>query len=305
MAKHSSTATRVANKSHSPSFQTEVPSLVDGLVHHALVPASTQVRILSIIDETGSATIGDIVAGLPDHPDPVGAVMVMERLNIVVLEVKRILDADTIVRRAPDPDHVDPVLPGSMPPVITHAVSMSGEVAGNIPPGLERIEVTPFQPNLVIGSGEARRAFARMPELQRPGIYGLMNGSSIYIGMGGDVAARIANGRQAIDPVDTVFVITDAIGNLTVEDARAAERILWTRVASNRERTLVNTVPDGAPIDPQRYSELDVFVAQASFALRHHEILFASGRFHIAVTRIRRCAYHFAANVRISGHFGG
>src|SRR5690606_35048422 len=85
------------------------------------------------------------------------------------------------------------------------------------------------------------------------------------------------NGRQAIDPVDTVFAITDATGNLTIEDARAAERILWTRVAAGRERTLVNTVPDGAPIDPQRYSELDVFVAQACLALRHHEILFTRG----------------------------
>ena len=100
MADIASNATIVANKSHSLSIPPELPPVIGGLVQHYLVSASVQVRILSIVDETGSATVGDIVAELPDHPDPAGAIVVMIRLGILVAEVRGVFDAHTVVRRA-------------------------------------------------------------------------------------------------------------------------------------------------------------------------------------------------------------
>ncbi|WEJ34073.1 hypothetical protein [Devosia sp. SD17-2] len=137
MANSSSTGAGAPGKSYPHSFQTEAPSLIDGLVQHALVSPSIQIQILSIIDETGSATIGDITAELPDHPDPIGAVMVMVGLNILVLEVCGVLDAHTLVRRAdpqPDPDGaggpVSKVPSGSGSPIVSPAASA-------IPVGME------------------------------------------------------------------------------------------------------------------------------------------------------------------------
>ncbi len=276
MANSSSTGAGAPGKSYPHPFQTEAPSLIDGLVQHALVSPSIQVQILSIVDETGSATIGDITAEFPDHPDPVGAVMVMVGLNILVLDRRGVLDANTLVRRAdrePDPDGAaGPVsnIPGGL-----GGSPMVSSAAFAIPVGLEHLEVSPFRANLVVGS--ERRAFARMEKLRRPGIYGLVSAAAIYIGMGGDTGLRIASGQQPIENIDTIFAITDANGNLTGDDARVAERILWSRAKASHERVVINRVPDGIAVDPQRYSEIDAFVAQACLALRHAGMLFIEG----------------------------
>ena len=86
MANSISTATGVAGKPHTHPLSLELPPLVAGLVHHELVSPSVQVRILRIIDETGSATVGEIVDALPDHSDPVAAIAV---IVVVVAIVRR------------------------------------------------------------------------------------------------------------------------------------------------------------------------------------------------------------------------
>lgn len=277
MAESTSTATGVADKSYSPSFQNEEPSLVSGLVQHELVPASTQVRILSLIDATGSATIGDIIADLPDHPDPVGAIIVMERLNIVVLEIKGVLDANTIVRRAPDMDpDADPSPSGGGSDGKARPAA-SGDDAETIPASIERLAVNPFSAAVFAGTGADRREFARAGALRCPGVYILMNGTSAYVGMGTDLGSRVAGGQQPIENIETIVAIADANDLLTPEDARAIERILWSRVHASGERALVNGVPDGHGVDPERYDHLQAFVGQACLALRHRRLLFTSG----------------------------
>lgn len=281
MANSSSTATSVAGKPYPHSFQIEAPPLIGGLVQHVLVSPSVQVQILSIVDATGSASVGDIAAELPDHPDPVGAVMVMVGLNILVADVRGVLDANTMVRRAaPEPSPNTPTagVPGKHGG--HHGSSNSPAICSTdsgVPAGLERLEVSPFSARLVLGSGSARRAFARMEDLRRPGVYGLVSDTSVYVGMGSDVGTRIATGQQPIENIDNIVVITDAHGQLTEGDAKAAERMLWSRIAAAQEQILINGVPDGAPIDPQRYSELEAFIGQACLALRHHGVLFTTG----------------------------
>ncbi len=281
MANSSSTATGVAGKSHPYSYHTEAPSLIGGLVHHALVSPSVQVQILSVVDATGSASVGEIIAELPGHPDPVGAIMVMVRLNILLVEVLGTLDASTVVRRAdPEPDPADavaspPDLPGgvgAMP-----AAAATPAMSSAVPSVLKPLDTERFIAEVVTGPGASRRDFARMEALRRPGIYGLMNATSIYIGMGSDVGARVAGGQQPIENITSIFVITDGRGKLTATDAEAAERMLWSRAAACPGRTLVNGVPDGASVDAERWSELDAFVGQACLALRHHGLLFTSG----------------------------
>lgn len=277
MANSSSTGAVAPGKSYPHPLQSETPPLIGGVVQHVLVSASIQVQILSIVDATGSATIGDIVAELPGHPDPVGAIMVMVGLHILVLDVDGVLDANTLVRRAdtePDPGAAAGPVPHAPNGLASAAPIPAGSGNADMPAGLERLDVSPFRPNVVAGPGAGRRAFARLEDLHRPGIYGLMSATSLYVGMGSDAGLRVAGGQQPVEGIDAIFVITDANGNLSAQDARVAERILWSRAKASRERVVVNGVPDGIAVDPQRYSEIDAFVAQACLALRHAGMLF-------------------------------
>lgn len=285
MATFPSTGAHAPGKPYPHSIQIEPPRLIGGLVQHPLVSAPTQVKILEVVEETGSATIADIVAELPDHPDPVSAILVMVEVRILVIEIKGVLDAHSIVRRAdpgPDPEGGTPSSPSDCPDA-SSARSISSELTGGcvaptpIADGLERLEVNPFSPNVVVGSGETRRAFARMPEVRRPGVYLLMNANRIYVGTGADVGLRVASGQQPIGDIDTIAVITDAHCNLSEDDAKSAERLLWSRVAGAHERVLINGIPDGASIDVQRLSELEAMLGAACLALRHAGLLFTSG----------------------------
>lgn len=279
MANLPSTATSVASKPLTVfSPHNELPVLRNGIVFHALMSPSIQVRILALIDEHGVATLGEIMAQLNDHPDPVGAVLTMVSLRLLEVDTaKDLLDAKTIVRRFSETvvdaecmmlsaDHDLPLIeaPSQLQPA-------------PIPASLHRLEPRPFRANVVIGDGAERRDFARMDELRRPGIYGLMNDVSLYIGVGADVGQRVASGQQPIEGIGTIFVITDFENNLTSDDAEAAERVLWSRAAATRERYMVNGLPSGAAVGLERFSDIDSFVANACLSLRNHDLLFTTG----------------------------
>lgn len=287
MATLPSTGARAPGKSYPHSIQIEPPRLIGGLVIHPLVTASIQIKILEIVDDTDGATIGDIIAELPDHPDPVSAILVMVELRILVIDFTPVIDTHTVVRRSdpePDPENQggtpsspkDGLDTASASSVISNFSSNDAAPNTVVPDGLERLEVSPFSPNVVVGSGATRRAFARMAELRRPGVYMLMNADRIYVGTGADVGLRVASGQQPIGDIETIVVISDANGNLTEDEAKAAERLLWSRVAAERERALVNGIPDGASIDAQRLGELEAMLGSACLALRHAGLLFTT-----------------------------
>lgn len=278
----SSNGTNVPNNPLSAAIP---PTVALGVVQHALITATLQARILEIVDETMGAPLGDIMAALGDHPNAAGAVTVLVNAGILVFDLVGALDVNTVVRRAEgDPD---PSAPGGLAPASggprpmdgIHCTTSTGisEPRSNspIPDGLISIEINPLVPTVVCG--EDRRLFAQMSELRRPGVYILASDTQVYVGTGRDVAARVASGQQRIADVETIAVITDASGALTEDDARAAERILWSRLAAGDHRKLVTEVPDGADIDPLRYTQLDTFLAQACLALRHEGSLFLKG----------------------------
>lgn len=184
------------------------------------------------------------------------------RLSVLSIDLRGVLDVNTVVSRAAPTDG------GAYdrPP--------SGAMPKDIPSSMEKHSATPFVPQLFVGTGSDRRDFARVNALHRPGVYILMNDDDGYVGLGSNVGQRVATGQQPIDGIETVIAVVDANNFLTGEDARVVERILWSRLSASGERQLVNGVPDGAAVDPQRYSELDVFVAQACLTMRHQGLLF-------------------------------
>lgn len=274
MANPSSIATAVANKSLSQPVTMELPPLIGGLVQHMLVSPSTQVRILVIVDETGSASVGDVIVALPDHPDPVGAIAVMLNLGILVAEIRDgVLDANTIIRRAPlepGPAGSSATSPGPTRPQGSGPVMASSDDGRS----LTQLDLGSLAPRLIIGPGTRRCEFASDPVLRRPGVYGLLSATRAYIGLGSDAGRRVARGQQPIEDIEIIFVITDANGNLSTEDAAAYERILWSRAMAFGDRPVVNGVPDGAPVNVERYAELDLFIGQACLALAQMGLMF-------------------------------
>ena len=272
-----------------------------GLVRHPLVTPTVQVQILSAVDATGSATIGGIIAALPGHADPVGATFALIAAGVLELQPQRFIDATTVISRAARGVPLDgacsrDALPKDQPE--DHPGEAAASEAGILqiessdlradvlPDGLYEVPSCQLEARIIVGAGRA--GFRRVHCLQRCGIYILLRDREAYVGYGSDVEARIMNGRQMPGGTpDCVIAIVDANDRLAVEDARAVERILWSFVARDEDFVLVNGLPDGAAIEPDRYDQLTLFVAQVALALRQAGLMFLGGsvREHMAAPR--------------------
>lgn len=263
-----------------------------GLVEHPLMSPGLQVQILSVVDATGSASIGDIIAELPEHPNPVDAVFALIAGGALAVLSAGFIDANTIVARpGNDPlngtdDSVAP--PGAGPNDLpqtelgVNAIVWSNNFADlrtdALPPDLLTVPTSQMQPRIVVGPGTQRLAFGRVDCLQQPGVYILLRGRDVYIGYGAEVGFRITDGRQMPGtPPDVIIAIADAHDGLTIDDAKALERMLWSSVAADDDFSLVNGVPCGAGLEPERYGQLTLFVAQVVMALRQAGLMFLGG----------------------------
>lgn len=138
MATSSSSAAAAASNPHFSSVSSDAPTVVDGVIVHPHVSALSQVRILSLVDETGSASIGDIIASLPRHEDPVSAIIALVGAGVLELVLHGVLDERTIVRRPnhdPDPDGAGAPVP--VAPVLPNLVAAVAPEFGDGPEGVE------------------------------------------------------------------------------------------------------------------------------------------------------------------------
>lgn len=251
------------------------PALVAGLVQHELLSGSTQLTILRIVDESGSASLGDIALGLGDHPDATGAVLVMVDLGILVIDYAKVIDQHSMVRRAPD--RLDPtaIEIGTQFDDADRGdlhKAKAAEVA--LPPSVKQLAGSTLTPSVLIADTTARRSLDKIERLDRPGVYALVGENQVYIGASTSVGARIALGQQPIGNIQRIVVITDANDTMSDSDARATERMFFSRVEASRAFADMNALPMGAAVDAQRYAEIDAFLAQACLTLRHHGVLF-------------------------------
>ncbi len=276
MTKFSSSAATAANNPYPYSdHSSEPPRIVGGIVQHALLTPTAQVAILAAIDETGSASVGDIAASLPGHPDPIGAEMALVSAGILAADIRGVLDANTPLRRAcpVQCSGINPPEPGQatvrLEPCPTELNTAS------LPESLRLFTSSALTPVVIVGPGDARRQFGRVDQLHRPGIYGVVNDRSAYVGMGSDNGARLAMRQLPFDNVETVFAIVDGNDDLSVDDALVLERMLWSRMCGLTDFNLVNKVPDGTSVDPKRYRELDAFLGAACAELRRQGVLFS------------------------------
>ncbi|MGB3336998.1 MAG: hypothetical protein WBA73_07465 [Devosia sp.] len=269
-----------------------------GLVEHPLLSPTVQVQILSVVDLTGSASVGNIIAELPNHTDPVGAVIALTTAGALEVRSAGFIDANSVVARPGDcllktGSDVHGTTPAAgqvdLPEAAVEPATMSRDTAelcvDALPPDLSAVPVGPLQPRIIIGPGERRTAFGRVDCLQRPGVYIVLRGRDAYIGYGAEAGFRITDGRQLPGGTpDCIIAIVDEHNGLSINDAKALERILWSSVAADADFVPYNGVPDGSALEPARYDQLALFSAQAVLALRHAGLMFVSGsvREHIA-----------------------
>jgi len=229
-------------------------AMASGLVQHALVRPTDQIVILTCIDETGSASVRDVMAVLEGHNDPAGAIEALIAAEVIKADIRNgVMDQHTVLTRSapgggsstPD-DSLSPTVP--------------------LPHGVVALSTGHLQPSVLVTPGAERGSLRRLGALQRPGVYVLLSDNRCYVGASAAVGRRVAAGSQ-LEDVDSIITITDKHGGLSEDDALVLERIMHARVATAREVALVNNLPDGAQVTPERYAELDLFAARACHAL--------------------------------------
>lgn len=261
-----------------------------GLISHPTLTPSVQVQILSVVDATGSASIGEIVAELPGHVDPVSAIFALVAAGALVVLSEGIIDAHTVLARRGPSDQSGYLVPVDAAPspfpsnesledklATAQWTDLPADADAELPPELVQVPSTSLQPRILLGSGRHRAAFKYAPGLQQPGVYIQLCGDQAYVGYGSDVGFRIAMGKQMDGLPDTILVITDASNGLSEEDGLALERILWGYVSDDADFMVVNKQPDGAPISAERYDQLVQFTALIVLALRQADIMFLEG----------------------------
>ncbi|WP_116654983.1 hypothetical protein [Pelagibacterium sediminicola] len=250
------------------------PAIINGVVQHERVSAAIQIAILEIVDETGSATIGDLVRAIPYHIDVPGAVLALAGAGLLTLDLNGgILDTHSIVRRNAFPaprgsDSTNGAPSGPLSPAPTGSGSNAGDRK------IFSLPVPAFHPAILVAAASERRMLAKNPELQKPGVYILFNRDEFYVGYGGNTGARVGQGNQPIENVTSIVAITDRNNQLEPRDAKALERILWSRVALSGLTSTNSEAPEGPAVDPQRYSELEALAGQVCLALWHNDMLF-------------------------------
>jgi hypothetical protein len=251
-----------------------------GLVQHRLVSADVQVKILAVIDETGCPKLGDVLAALGQHPQPAGAVMALAEAGVIAIEPGCILDANTRVSRAQQPETK---VSGSMHPLDVNGKNATAvsAVRTDLPRGIAAVSESRHTPATFRIEGARRAGAANVELLNQPGVYAAVWRDEAYVGMGSNLARRIATGSHLAGQrvPDFIIAIVDRQNNLTPSMARIAERILAMHVASTRDLRLLNAIPDGdgGAVEETSYSGIRLFISRAALALRDAGIIFIGG----------------------------
>lgn len=253
-----------------------------GLIAHAEVPPRVQIAVFRALDDTGSATIGDLIDLLENEPDSVSSLLAMEQAGAIEITAPGFLDAHSIVRRAPygrevniaevfDNAHlVHDVKTSSVPPA-------SGDDDSRDPDGpyIQRLEFTDLKPLIQVGQGTRRAQFAREAGLNQPGVYILYRQGRCYVGRADDICRRIGVGRQMPEGRPQIIVgIADLNNRLTRDDTKVLERMLWTRLEADYGVQMINSVPHGGAVGPGRYHQLALFLSEACAALQAANLAF-------------------------------
>ena len=258
-------------------LETTVP-IRHGLVADARVSPDFQIGILSRIDETGRATIGDLVGLVLGYMQPVAAIVAMAEAGVVAIEPVPVIDANTVVTRRQPPDAVD--APAASPPG-GRDPSGSGGAMANLPASVETLLARHSVPVITVVAGEDRRNVQLANTLFQAGFYAAVWNDGaichIYSGSSNHVANRVAFGPHLVDPrpADHIVMITGSAAPFNLTEVRVLERMLAEAIDGLRGTRLSNAeMPQGAPVDPETYNHFRLIVAEVLMAMKANKLAF-------------------------------
>ncbi|TXN22870.1 hypothetical protein [Methylobacterium sp. WL9] len=73
------------------------------LVDHPLITPDVQLMLLAAVEETGDAALGDLASAIPDHPQPISAVIALVDAGLLGIDMVSAFDASCRVWRRSSP----------------------------------------------------------------------------------------------------------------------------------------------------------------------------------------------------------
>ncbi|MFD2648770.1 DUF4357 domain-containing protein [Devosia albogilva] len=229
-----------------------------GLVNDPLVDEDAQVTILSRVDETGSAALGDLAALLVDYPKPVKAVLQLVRHGLLTAD-PGVVDANTIIRRR------------DLPAAASGGNGDGGGDGGDGPfnPSrkgrLHRLRIAKPQAEIFCAQWSDRAVFRTEAMLERPGIYLAMFADAVYVGRSGSLSGRLVASNHLLEHgwPDMVIAAVDRNDVLTEAQFRVAERMMAQEVERHGVLRLANRqLPVGDDVDMLAFGQVDRFVRE-------------------------------------------
>lgn len=123
----------------------------------------------------------------------------------------------------------------------------------------------PLVPTVLHVPGNRRGDLSRL-RVTGPAVYVALyaDGIHAYVGVSGDYSSRAGESPHLTwhGPLEQVFVITEAQDRWTLDEARAAERIVWESLSEVCGYVTLGQIPLGAPV-ADRYPQLRMFCGRA------------------------------------------
>jgi hypothetical protein len=241
-------ADRPARNLTSNDIPTTAPApLIEGLVADPNLDLDSQIAILAAVDETGSASIGDLMAMLPGHPSPGQAVLALIREGALIVATAGLIDAHSRVKR-----RVTAPL---------RQVDDAKHLAAK--KGVQHLQIVAPEPDIFFAAGIDRSYFVQESRLRQRGIYLALYGSAVYVGRSGDTACRIAWGshlrRNGLP--DRIIAAVDKHEMLDEAQARTAERLAARMIVKHPDLILLNkSLPAGDRLAGEPYAATERFV---------------------------------------------
>lgn len=246
-----------------PRHWKDLPALIDD----ALIDPDSQIKILALVEESGSVSMGDIIEALPDHPAPAKAVMSFVRQGVLSID-PGLITGNSILRR-------------NMPVAFSTMSHVRFDGGDGLPPPADkstsRVLSQKPQPELFIAHWTDRAAFRREERLRRPGIYVALYSDRAYIGMSNELCGRLAASGHLLSHgfPDLVVGIVDQNDVMTAAQFRVAERRMARAVQKDGRLRLANkALPVGAEVNLAAFAQADRFVRESIEAIREADIVF-------------------------------
>ncbi len=229
-----------------------LPCLID---LPALTP-DAQLKIFATIDESGSATMADLVAALDKTEAPAGLIVDLAAMGILEIDATRFLDGASLVRRAPT--HIAQVSSDEPP-----KAGQKGQLKTEPPPEVFAFMRSGdrYEPSICFVEWDERGSLQYNPAVNGAGVYLGVFDDVIHVGKSKQLHGRVRNGKHVFHngkPPRLLVVVTDAAGQLGDVEALALERRMALAVIGRDHRDLANDqVPTGHQLPSSAYQAVD------------------------------------------------